>query len=57
VALHGPDVGYYLCVICANNSHYAQVVQFPESARDKAIQMKDAVFSSFKVIARTPAGQ
>jgi hypothetical protein len=34
-----------------------QVVQFPESSRDKATIMKDDFFGSFKIIGRAPAGK
>jgi hypothetical protein len=56
-ALNVPAGGYYFRVIRANNIQYMQVVQFPESVRDKATKMKDDFFGSFKIIARAPAGK
>jgi hypothetical protein len=56
-ALNVPTGGYYFRVIRANSIQYMQVVQFPESARDKAIKMKDDFFGSFKIIARAPAAK
>jgi hypothetical protein len=43
------DGGYYFRVIRANNVQYMQVVQFFESARDKATGMRDDFFNSFKL--------
>ena len=48
-ALNTADGGYYFRVIRAKNVQYMQVVQFPESARDKATKMKDDFFNSFKL--------
>lgn len=48
--LNVTDGGYYFRVIRVNNVQYMQVVQFFESARDKAIKMKDDFFNSFKLI-------
>jgi hypothetical protein len=48
-ALNVPAGGYYFRMIRANKSQYMQVVQFPESSRDKAAKMKDDFFNSFKL--------
>jgi hypothetical protein len=56
-ALNVPTGGYYFRVIRVSNIQYMQVVQFPESARDKATKMKDDFFSSFKIVGKAPAGK
>lgn len=48
-ALNVTDGGYYFRVVRANNVQYMQVVQFFESARDKATEMRDDFFNSFKL--------
>jgi len=56
-ALNVSDGGYYFRIVRANKIQYMQVVQFPESARDKATKMKDDFFGSFKIIDKAPAGK
>jgi hypothetical protein len=56
-ALNVADGGYYFRVVRANEIQYMQVVQFPESARDKAAKMKDDFFGSFKIVDKAPAGK
>jgi hypothetical protein len=56
-ALNVPTGGYYFRVIRADNIQYMQVVQFPETARDRATKMKDDFFGSFRIIGRAPAGK
>jgi hypothetical protein len=48
-SLAGPEGGYYFRMVRANNSQYMQVVQFPETRRDKAAGMKEDFFNSFKL--------
>jgi hypothetical protein len=56
-ALNVSDGGYYFRIVRANKIQYMQVVQFPESVRDKAARMKDDFFDSFKIIDKAPAGK
>lgn len=48
-ALADATGGYFFRMVRANDIQYMQVIQFPESQRAKATEMKDDFFNSFKI--------
>jgi hypothetical protein len=49
-ALTEPKGGSYFRMIRVNSIQYMLVIQFPEALRVRAAAMKDAYFSSFKIV-------
>jgi hypothetical protein len=48
-SLTEPKDGYYFRMVRANSIQYMQVIQFPQARRDRATEMKDDFFGSFKI--------